>query len=59
VNTTIEIDQSVEEDDEGNEVVVEDMPAEVNIPIEKKIEVDEQWNLVIDGFVVGLCCTHA
>jgi hypothetical protein len=59
VNTTIEIDESVEEDDEGNEVVVEVVPAEVNIPIEKKIEVDETWNLVIDGYVIGLCYTNA
>jgi len=43
VNTTIEIGESVEEDDEGNEVVVEAVPAKVNIPIEKKIEVDETW----------------
>ena len=43
MNTTIEIGESVEEDDEGNEVVVEAVPAKVNIPIEKKIEVDETW----------------
>jgi hypothetical protein len=59
VNTTIEIDKSVEEDNEGNEVVVEAVPAKVNIPIEKKIEVDETWNLVIDGYVFGLCYTNA
>lgn len=43
----------------GTKWFVEAMSAEVNIPIEKKIEVDEQWNLVIDGFVIGLCCTIA
>ncbi len=53
INTTIEMDEYAEEDEEGIEVVVfEAGPSEVYFRIWKKVEVNAQQNLVVDDQVI-------
>ncbi len=53
VNTTMEMDEYIEEDDEGNEVIVHEAgPCEVFFTVETKIAVDGMQNVVVDDEVI-------
>lgn len=52
INTTMEMDESIGEDDEGNEILLEAGPSEVFFMIEDKIEVDEEQHLVVDDEII-------
>lgn len=53
INTTMETEEYIEEDDEGNEeVIFEKGPCEVFFMVEAKIAVDEKQNLVVDDQVI-------
>lgn len=52
ITTTMEMDEFLEEDDEGNEVLVEAGPAEVSFMVEEKIAVDDQQRLIVDDAII-------
>lgn len=52
ITTTMELDESFIEDEEGNEVLIEAGPCEVSFMIEEKIAVDEQQRLIVDDATI-------
>ena len=52
INTTMEMDEWIEEDDEGNEIIFEAGPSEVFFMVEDRIAVDEEQHLVVDDEII-------